>query len=266
MKIWMMSAAAIAVLGACAATPLGPEELARIDSFASMADAPRTAPGVFEVRSERSPEALKMRPVPIGWAGGFSCNLGVTQMGDDAWARDRIARLEQALVDAFPGKAEGEVLSVRRYDIYVNRGAEADAQAWGAAMGSVGMFGVVGTPDTAAEKIWRAPKCAREKMAGGWFDPADLTGNAEPITVDIDVSVFGGDFVVNAAHSPELNGRLFVEAAGTQPQALEAMFQKTMAKAHQRLVDMITAARPDLATIASPPDAQQAPAAGASAG
>ena len=183
--------------------------------------------------------------VPIGWAGGFSCNVGISQLGDNGYAPDRLARLENALATAYPDTQKGSELIVRRYDIYINRGAEADAVAWGAAMGSVGVFGAGGTPGDNNPQIWRSPKCARERMAGGWFSTQDLTNNTTPITVDIDVTVFDRNQVVNAALSPSLQGTDFqvVSTGRATTPALDALLQQAMDKANKRLIAQIGAAK-----------------------
>jgi hypothetical protein len=237
----IFAVAALVSVSACA-TSISPEMQARIDAVGATAQPAAAPSGLFAVADQRHPDSLKVRQVPIGWAGGFSCNVGISQLGDDGFAPDRLARLENALAKAFPYAAKGAALLVRRYDIYINRGAEADAVAMGAAMGSVGVFGVGGTPDANSLQVWRAPKCGQEKMAGGWFSTADLSNNTTPITVDIDVTVFGRSHVVNAALSPELPAKDFlaISTRGASP-ALNALLQQAMDKANNRLIDAIDA-------------------------
>lgn len=243
MKTTVAALLLASALAACATAPLTADETSRTQQVATTVRPPATLTGAFVVTDQRNPDATRVRPVPIGLAGGFSCFVGITQLGDTAFAADRVARLENALAQAFPGHT-GEPLVVRRYDIFLNRGAEADAAAWGAAMGSVGVFGASGTPGNNAPQIWRRPKCGPDRMHSGWFDQSDLTNNRPPITIDIDVTVFGRDYVVNAARSPELDldrlGVMHLE----ESQAFSAMLQQTMDFADARLVAAVRANQP----------------------
>jgi hypothetical protein len=176
--------------------------------------------------------------------------MGIWQLGDEGFAADRVARLENALARAFPDRRDRAGLVVRRYDIYLNSGAEADAAAWGAAMGSVGVFGAGGTPGLDEERIWRTPKCGRDRMHSGWFDPGDLTNNNPPLTIELDVTVFGQNYTVNAAHSPELNlSRLGLSRRLQESPAFAVMVQHATDKANARLIERISAS---LATNAAP--------------
>ena len=177
-----------------------------------------------------------------GLAGGFSCLDGVLQLGDSVFAGDRIARLENALAEAFPGKSGP--LIVRRYDVYLNQEAESRALGWAAASASVGLYGGHGIPDVRATQLWRAPKCGRDRMQSGWFDPSELTNNFPPITVEIEANVFGQDYSINAATSSEMH--IPYLGVGASP-AFNAMLQSTMDKGNTRLIKAIQANAPTTA-------------------
>lgn len=234
----LLVVATLAVFAASCASTSSPEVAARLSQIASTVQPERTASGAFAIVNERDEDATRLRGVPVGFAGGFSCNTGIHQLGDSSFGADRIARLENALVAAFPDRSQGATLLVRRYDVYLNAGAEADAVAMGAAMGSVGVFSGGGAPSTESPTLWRRPKCERERMLGGWFDSADLANNFPPISVDIEVNVFGRDYVVNAALSPEANlmgeFRFMANSAAT-----EATVQRAMDRANARLIEQI---------------------------
>ncbi len=237
MKNALLALALLSGLAACASASLTADETARTQLVAATLQPPAASTDAFHITNQRDPEATLVRLVPIGWAGGFSCFVGITQLGDAGFSPDRIARLENALAQAFPGQRSE--LIVRRYDIYLNRGAEADAASMSAAMGSVGLYGATGTPGNDAPQIWRRPKCGADRMHSGWFDSADLANNNPPITIDIAVSVFGRDYVVNAARSPELPlERLGVAQLNDSP-AFQAMVQQAMMFANERLVAAI---------------------------
>ena len=75
-------------------------------------------------------------------------------------------------------------------------------------------------------------------MHSGWFDPSDLTNNFPPITVEIDINVFGQDYSVNAANTSEMH--IAYLGVGASP-AFNAMLQTTMDKANSRLIKAIQA-------------------------
>jgi len=47
------------------------------------------------------------------------------------------------------------------------------------------------------------PKCSRDEMKAGWFDPVDLTNNFSPLIVDLAVEVNGKTYEVYTAYSPD---------------------------------------------------------------
>jgi hypothetical protein len=246
MKKYLAAACAAFALGACATT-ISPEVQARIDQIGATASAPAAPSGALAITDQRAPEALRVREVPVGIAGGFSCNLGVSQLGDARFAADRIARLENALAAAFPDRASGASLIVRRYDVYLNHSAETNSQVVATGFGGGALAGAIApSPDSASVQITRRPRCERERMLGGWFERADLTNNMPPITVEIDVNVFGRDYTVNSAFSPDLD--LFVVNAAYDDEdpslhrAAEAVLQQAMEKANTRLIERIRAA------------------------
>lgn len=237
MRFWIIGLA-FCVAG-CASTPLSPEEISRLEVVASRLKPPASLSGTFSIVDQRKRDATKFNVNLTGWAGGFSCLDGVLQLGDSVFAADRIARLENALAEAFPGKSGP--LIVRRYDIYLNQESESRAIGWAAASASVGLYSGQGMPDVRATQLWRAPKCGRDRMQSGWFDPSELSNNFPPITVEIDVNVFGQDYLINAANSSEMN--IPYLGVGTSP-AFNAMLQSTMDKANSRLIKSIQANSP----------------------
>lgn len=242
----IFAAACALFLGGCA-TALSPETIAHLDRIGATASPPASQSGVLTITEQRDPDATRLRPVPVGIAGGFSCNLGVGQLGDTAYAADRIARLENALAAAFPNPPGGATVIVRRYDIYLNHSQETNSETMNAAFGGgVIAAAIAPMPNAAAPQITRRPRCERERMRGGWFDATDLTNNFPPVTVEIEANVFGQDYAVNSAYSPEINLlALSAEYAGAEPsvrRATEAVLQRAMDKANTRLVDVIRAA------------------------
>ena len=231
----ILIAALLALIAGCAAGP-SRETYDRLDQLAATQEPRAVSRGVFVVTDERDPEARRSESLPLGIAGGFSCNLGITRLGDAMYAPDRIARLENALAEAFPDRAPGSNLVVRRYDVFFNRGAEASTQTMGVAV--MGPLGAGAQPNYDNGRQWREPRCSRERMAGGWFDPVDLTNNYAPITIDLDVTVFGRDYAINAAVSPEVD---LTTPGGTL--AREAVIQQAMHRIEDRLIAAINASQ-----------------------
>ena len=234
MRFWFIGLA-FCVAG-CASTPLSPEEISRLEMVASRLKPAATLSGTFSIVDQRKRDATKYNVNLTGLAGGFSCLDGVLQLGDSVFAADRIARLENTLAEAFPGQPSP--LIVRRYDIYLNQEAESRALGWAAASGSVGIYSSPGMKDVKAPQVWRTPKCGRDRMHSGWFDPSDLTNNFPPITVEIDINVFGQDYSVTAANTSEMH--IAYLGVGASP-AFNAMLQTTMDKANSRLIKAIQA-------------------------
>jgi hypothetical protein len=241
-------AIAVMVLFACAgsaaAKKMPPEIVAAADELGKRAEPEIAQPGKFRIVSERDPKATNVRLVPLGVAGGFSCNIGIMQLGDSQFAKDRLARLERALLDAFPNEQPSDLI-IRRYDLYANHGQE----VWSATL-SMGIGGAIGGAIAASQgpqdgpEIKRKPKCEAENMKGGWFDKADLTSNAAPFVIDLDVTVFGKPYKINAARSPELDLTYPGRDELQHSPATAAMLQWTMTKAHERLVAAIRADHP----------------------
>tara|TARA_R100001086_G_scaffold245403_1_gene176269 strand:+ start:529 stop:1443 length:915 start_codon:yes stop_codon:yes gene_type:complete len=239
----------VAVLACgCASVPeLTADEQLVVDQFAANLETGAVPTGKIKIVDERDPKLVKTRLVPVGIAGGFSCFIGITRLGPDFFAADRVTRLENAVMEAYPGLAkENAELIVRRYEIFLNRGAEANAQQWNIAVGGV-VGALIGSVNVDKEEIWREPRCDSERMHSGWFDPADLNNNLPPITVEVDMSLLGRDYKVNAAHSPELYlERLGVLKLEDSP-AFAVMVQRTEDKVTERLIELMSA---DLATMA----------------
>lgn len=239
MKMALIAVVAL-VAGGCA-TATSPELLAQIDQVAATAQPASTETRTFKIVDERSEDAADYGLVSLGWAGGFSCFLGVTQFGHSRVAADRLIRLENQMAAALPDAPAGSPLVVRRYDIYLNAGAEAHAANMNLAFGAAGIPSAFSAPDQKAPEIWRKPRCNRDKMEKGWFDSADLVDNGPPVVVEIDVSVLGKDYEVNASTSPALYGALFnVNRNGANWAAIEAVLQTAMDKANQRLLAAIS--------------------------
>ncbi|MGC3982683.1 MAG: hypothetical protein QM808_15650 [Steroidobacteraceae bacterium] len=239
----------LALITGCVTALLTPDLALKIEKLAGTMQPPAALSGAFVIRDERKPDSSKYRKMPLGLAGGFSCYMGITQLGYESFAPDRIARLDNALANAFPNRT-GTELVIRRYDLYVNRGQEEDSANMAAATGGgvlVEMLKPSPTESSSGDvNITRAPKCVHEKMTGGWFDKSDLTNNNQPITIELDVTVFGRSYLVNSAFSPETNAILpnLARLPPNHPQAQDAItatLQQAMSKAQARLIERISA-------------------------
>jgi hypothetical protein len=244
MRISVLLAILAFSLTPASAAELTPEQEAQIGALTESLEPTATPTGALTIVESRDRNSRRVRPMPMGLAGGLSCNVGVFQLGDSTFAADRVARLENSIARANPGRT-GELI-VRRYDIYLNRSQEEDAASLSGAMASRGIFGVGGRVDYDDEQIWREPKCQRHRMSGGWFSPEDLSNNYPPITIEIEVTAYGQVISVNAAMSPPVNPSsivVYFPAVLTQTApSFEAFLQLAMDRAHDRVVEAVRTA------------------------
>jgi hypothetical protein len=217
-------------LGACATA--SPEQKQAFAAFQAQAQPAVPAGAHPFIKDERPQHARE------NYSGSFiisDCNYGVYNFGDKGGGVDRVARLEQPLVDAFGPDAAAQPATLRQYGIYVNR-----AQLLiGASTASTGLLGYAIGESLKGEGSGQRPKCKREKMAIGWFDQADLTNNFSPIVADIDITFRGKDYKINAAYSPPME----IPSASAKSELPEwvAGIQAVMAKANARLIEAIKA-------------------------
>jgi hypothetical protein len=256
---------ALVVLSACATKPLSPEMVARLDRIASTREPAVTPVTSVSVVDLREPKSRRLAAAPMGIAGGLSCNMGVDRLGDEAFAADRIARMEAALGSAFSDRLSGSTIIVRRYDIYLNHTAESNSANLNAAFGGGLLAAAIAPyPNADSPQVTRVARCGRDRMQHGWFDQSDLSNNNPPVTVDLDVTVLGGDYAVNSALSPEVDFFSLGYGYGreTRPEAhgaLEATVQHAMAKAEARLVAQVAANQSPLVPQPAAADAMPAP-------
>jgi hypothetical protein len=152
----------------------------------------------------------------------LDCDFGVVSTIEESYP-DKLGRLERDLFEAFGEKIEGATVTVRKYAGFSNRAAETGNQAVGIALASVGVFGGGQIPANLK------PKCSKEEMNGGWFDPADLNGNVSPVTQDISIELFGKIYSANFAISPPGTGLI-------DPNSEDLLEQQMSKYLHQRLV------------------------------
>jgi hypothetical protein len=227
------------------AIALTPEQEASAIALSRSLAPPAEPSGAFVIEDVRARNTKRVRYLPMGALGGLSCNAGIVQLGDNGFASDRIARLENALSAAFPGERGN--LVVRRYDLYLNRGAETDRETRQMSMG-VNTIVVTREPplDYTAQALWRRPKCDADRMLAGWFDSSDLTNNYPPIVAEIDVSVLGVDVRIGTAFSPDMDPQIiavFVPGMFTTSPVFETMLQRAMNSANARVTEAISASR-----------------------
>lgn len=232
---------ALALIGmAACATPLTEEEFATARDFAERAAPPVEAPGIMTIKDERPAKTRNSRIIQPGIAGGFSCVVGINQLGDDRFGADRLARLEAAIVAAFPERSRGETLTVRDYAIYRNANEEAVAAAYGAAAGATGLYSLARpVPGQNEEAVWREPRCEAERTWAGWYPAEDLTNNLPPFTAQIDATVFGEDVKVHAGRSPSISDRVIAAGEQERLNPAELDVQSVMTAANRRFVQTL---------------------------
>lgn len=193
---------------------------------------PLPKPILIDLRDPRA----KGDKVLSAWIG--DCTNAVERKGDNTVASDRSARLQRDLVEALGHDNAGSTLEVQRYDIYVNAEARITGQAWAVASASVGAYGAGGSPEPRSTNVQIRPKCDKDKMEGGWFDPADLTNNVSPITVEIAFLIDGKYFKTSAAYSPLID--LY---SPPSKDVLAAYVQDAMKKANARAAETVKASK-----------------------
>jgi len=101
-----------------------------------------------------------------------------------------------------PFQEENVDLQVIHEKILLNSAADAwrDAQMSGYVGGGFTGFEAA---NLAGSQGGPTPKCSRDEMKAGWFDPADLTNNYSPLIVDLSVEVSGEIYEVYTAYSPD---------------------------------------------------------------
>ena len=119
--------------------------------------------------------------------------------------------------------------------VHLNSAADAwrDAQQSGFIGGGYSGFEAA---NLAGPKGVPTPKCSREEMEAGWFDPADLTNAHSPLIVDIAVEVEGKTYEVYTAYSPDTELRYKLGKP-----AMERNVKAALEKAHRILAEKIDA-------------------------
>ena len=172
----------------------------------------------------------------------YNCNFGISVYDSGVGASDRVQRLERDLRAAFqPLPLSPTVL--HKYSIFQNKAYFATLP-----QKNGGLIGGIVYSMTMPPGEGQRPKCEKEKMAGGWFAPADLSNDHSPITIDIDITFAGTKYSITSAYSPSIE---LVQEAGfwaggidsvlSQPEWIVAV-QEAMAKANARLIETIRAA------------------------
>ncbi len=174
----------------------------------------------FSIKDER-PEAEK----ETEWKSLSitSCNYGIRQIGDKDVVPDRLTILRNDLHKAIGQKLSGKTVSVKKYSIHFNaqnafRGS-VYSQYKGPIAGFMSTFG---------------SGCKREEVAGGWFEPADVTTPFSPIIIEITVEIDGKEYPVRSVYSPEKE----IAPAFGNPESASALFA-AIQKASNQLVASI---------------------------
>lgn len=223
-----MAVVIFGMLAAACASAAYKEEIARL---APQAEAPITPLGVLKIVDEQPIETSTF-DLNIGTLG--DCTAGVMRLGSKGAAHDRIARLEREIVAATGTMFKGEELRVLEYGVYINA-ATANRE-----VGMAAAFGPLAAPPVAhnRETILLKPRCSAEKMADGWFDPADLENNKSPFVVEIEIILKEQKYTATAAYSPPFAWERPSVWGWNEP-APRAVVQAALNKANRRLVEAI---------------------------
>jgi hypothetical protein len=148
----------------------------------------------FKLIDERPAQDRKYRMLSV-WL--WSCNFAITNFGDGGQAgTKRVADLEALLATTAARFPVAPTIVLKKYNLLVNGNAREMAESWKAGVGPGLISGAIG------EGKVHKPKCAREKMAAGWFDPSEITNGNSPVVVEIALSVNGKPIAVRKVLSP----------------------------------------------------------------
>lgn len=123
----------------------------------------------------------------------WSCEYMVTRLSDKKMPVGRIRQLTTDLNTTLIGLRPDDIVIVKHYAVYMNEGAQVAAHAVAVATRGI----LVGTAQS-------APRCTRDKMTAGWFDPAEATTYRPPVIAEVTVNFRGKDYSARAAYSPAI--------------------------------------------------------------
>lgn len=138
----------------------------------------------------------------------WNCEYMVTRVSDKKMPVARLQQFQAEVSAGLTGLHAGETLIVKRYAVYMNEGAQMTASAIGAGVG-----GAIGGA-LAPKRL--GPKCSRDKMSAGWFDPSEVTTKKPPIIAEVTVQFRGKDYSARAAYTPAVGTGYYP----TKPQQL----------------------------------------------
>lgn len=128
-----------------------------------------------------------------------NCDYFVSSLGRDKVASDRGLIFESDLSEAL----EGEKAEIEKYNIYLNSAEHMMRQATSGGLATSRQFDYYLGGSSSGEDITLKPKCSKDEMTAGWFDPADLTNNISPLIIDLQVEYAGKDYSVYSVYSPD---------------------------------------------------------------
>lgn len=126
------------------------------------------------------------------------CDYFVFVLEVDKVANNRISRLNVNITANLNSEVQ-----VKSYDIYLNSAEHMMRQATSSGLAASGQFDFYIGSSTSGKNITLKPKCSRDKMTAGWFDPVELTNNISPLIIDLKVEYNGKDYSVYSVYSPD---------------------------------------------------------------
>lgn len=131
----------------------------------------------------------------------WNCNFGVQNIGDEGIYKShtgsgRVDDLAAKLSSALSESGRHHSITLKRHRLTFNSASASLADSVGAGLG-----GGVLAPAIADGKT-RRPKCSKEKMTAGWFDPAEISNNNTPFIIEIDMIVDERPISIRKVYSP----------------------------------------------------------------
>ncbi|WP_371397598.1 hypothetical protein [Fretibacter rubidus] len=163
-----------------------------------------------------------------------NCDYFVFKLGTDKVAPERVENLDKTVIAKVNQQPK-----VKYYNIYLNSAENMMDQATSGGFAASGQFDYYLGGSVFGEDITLKPKCSRDEMTAGWFDPAELTNNISPLIIDLKVEYNGKDYSVYSVYSPDTE----LQYRYGKPEMTRNV-NAAMDKAHKALIEKIRADEP----------------------
>lgn len=161
----------------------------------------------------------------------LSCEYFVYRLSDKKLPYGRIEQLKRDLTNLLGPKLTNMTMTVSQYTIHVNDGVAQENNRRAAGAAAIASLG--GGSVSYEREAAMSPRCPREQMRYGWFDPSETTNMKPPLIADLVVSLNGQTYTVHKVISPDID--LTVRYSKTQAPYVSHI----IAEVHKTLAEQI---------------------------